>query len=64
VAVDQDLEFADKISMAAERKVGLDSLLQAGQPQLLKLPRFPLSEGLIHHVDEGWSSPERERIAQ
>ena len=52
------------ICMAPEREVCLDSLLQACQPQLLKLASFGPGEWLVHHVDEGWSSPERERCTQ
>jgi hypothetical protein len=64
VAVSQDFEFADKIGMAPERKVCLDSLLQAGQPQLLKLSSCLLSEWFMDHVGGGRPSPEPERCAQ
>jgi hypothetical protein len=46
VVVGQDFEFANKIDMAPERKVCLDSLLQAGQTQLLKLSGRLLREWL------------------
>jgi hypothetical protein len=46
--------------MSPEPKVGLDSFLQAGQPQFLKSPSFRRREWLIHNVGEGWPSPEPE----
>jgi hypothetical protein len=64
VAFGQTLDFTDKISMAPERKVGLDALLQAGQLQLLESGSFRLHEWLIHHVGQSGPAPERKRRAQ
>ena len=64
MAFGQDFEFADKICMTPERKVCLDSFLQAEQPKLLKSSSFCLRERLIQHVGKGWPSPENERRAQ
>jgi hypothetical protein len=50
--------------MSPERKICLDSLLQAGQPHLLNSSSFGLRKWLIHDIGQGWSAPEDKRCAQ
>ena len=50
--------------MAAERQVGLDALLQRGEPQLLEPRGLGLREGLVGEVRERRPAPQRERLAE
>ncbi len=50
--------------MTAEREVGVDPSLQAGQAELLQAGDLGLREGLVAEVREGLATPERQRSAQ
>ena len=50
--------------MAAEREVGVDPCLQAGQAEFLQAGDLGLREGLVAEVGEGLAAPERQRLAQ
>ena len=60
----QRLELAHELGMAAEREVGIDPSLQAGQAELLQAGDLGLREGLVAEVGEGLATPERQRLAQ
>jgi hypothetical protein len=47
---DQPLELGHQLGVAAEDEVGLDPLLERGQPQLLETRDLTLREGLEHDV--------------
>src|SRR5262249_12541473 len=57
----EGLELADQVRMAGQRKVGFDSLLEDGQPQVLESGDLTLRERLVRDVGEGRSTPQRER---
>ena len=58
----QRLELAHELGMAAEREVGVDPSLQAGQAELLQAGDLGLGEGLVAEVGEGLATPERQRF--
>ena len=60
----QRLELAHELGMAAEREVGVDPSLQAGQAELLQAGDLGLREGLVAEVGEGLATPKRQRLAQ
>ena len=60
----QRLELAHELGMAAEREVGVDPRLQAGQAELLQAGDLGLGEGLVAEVRKGRATPERQRPAQ
>ena len=47
VAGDQCLEFCDDVAVAAELQVGVDSLLEADEPELLEMRSLDNREGLV-----------------
>ena len=50
--------------MAAERQVGVDPVLERGQPQLLQPRRLGLRERFVAHVLVGRPAPQLERLAK
>ena len=58
------LELADELRAAAECKVGLDPLLERGEPELLETPDRGLRERLIRELGERRAAPQRERLAE
>src|SRR6185503_10193666 len=48
----------------AERKVGIDALLERRQPELLKTDDRRLSERLVDEVGQRGAAPERQGFAQ
>src|SRR5437773_10009197 len=61
---DEPLELADELSASAELEVGVDSLLQRFQPELLESADLALRKGLEGKVAERRAAPQRERLAQ
>ena len=57
-------ELADQLRVPSQRQVGLDALLQRGEPPLLQTRRLPLGEGRVGDVRERRPVPERQRVAQ
>ena len=60
----QRLELADQLRVPSQRQVGVDALLQRGEPPLLQTRRLPLGEGCVGDVRKCRPVPERQRIAQ
>ena len=58
---DQRLELGQDVLVAAEREVGLDPILERGEPQVLEPPDLVLRERLVREVGERRAAPERER---
>jgi hypothetical protein len=50
--------------VTAERQVGLDAVLERGEPEFLEPPRLRLGERLVGEVCERRAAPEPERGAQ
>jgi hypothetical protein len=61
---DGGLQLGDELAVASEAQVGLDALLEGGQPQLLESADLALRKILVGHVGERRPSPEFERGAQ
>ena len=61
---DQRLELGNKIAMAAERQVGVDPVLERGQPQLLQPGRLGLRERFVANVLVRRAAPQLERLAK
>ena len=61
---DQCLELSDDLRVAAEREVGVDAILEAGDASLLEAPDLGLRERLVGEVGERRAAPEIERVAQ
>ena len=62
--VDQRLELADHLRVAAERELGLDQLLVRSHPLVLQARDLALGERLVGEVVERRAAPERERRVQ
>ena len=58
------LDLAEDRVVPSERQLGVDALLERGQPQLLDPRDLGASEALELHVGERRPAPERERLAQ
>jgi hypothetical protein len=61
---DQLLNLRDELAMSPERKVGLDALLERGQPQLLQRGDRSLGEWLVREICEGRPSPQAQGVGQ
>ena len=61
---DQRLELADELSVATERQVGLDPLLERGQPHVLEPPRLDARKRLLAELRERRPAPESKRLPQ
>ena len=61
---DQCFQLAYELGVPPERKVGVDSPLDRGEPQLLDSPDRRLRERLVCEVGERRSAPERERLSE
>ena len=61
---DQDVELTDQGAMAAERQVGLDSVFERVQAQLLEPADLVLGEGLVGEVRQRRPTPETQRLPQ
>ena len=61
---DQRLELGNKIAMAAERQVGVDPVLERGQPQFLQPGRLGLRERFVLNVLVRRAAPQLERLAK
>src|SRR5215217_5842069 len=61
---DEPLELGHELGVAAEDEVGLDPLLERGQPQLLETRDLSLCEGLERDVRERGAVPQSERRSQ
>ena len=55
---------ADELGVAAEREVGVDTLLERAEPQLLEPRDLGLGERLVGEVGERRPAPQRERLAE
>ena len=62
--LDEPIELADEVSVAAELKVGLDPTLEDGEPQLFQTRDRRLRELLIGHIGECRPTPEPERLPE
>ncbi len=62
--VDQLLELADHVSVAAERDVGLDAPLECEYAELLQPSGDGIQQRLAAEIRKGRPSPERERSAE
>ena len=60
---DQRLQLADELAVPAERQLGLDPLLQRGQPQRVEPPTLHPCERL-REVRERGAAPEPQRFPQ
>ena len=58
------LQLADDLGMTARGELGVDPLLERGQPQLLQPHDLRLGERLIREVRERRPAPQRQRLAQ
>ena len=58
---DEHLELRDELAVPAQLELGVDSLLQRRQPELLEPPDLVLRELVEREVREGGPSPERQR---
>ena len=61
---DERLELRDELGVAAERKIGLDPLLERDRAELLEPRDLGLGERLVEEVGERRAAPERERLAE
>ena len=61
---DERRELADELGMTAERELGVDSVLERCEAQLLEPRACGLGEALVGEVRERRAAPERERLAQ
>ncbi len=58
------LELGHELAFAADRQVGLDAILEHGEPQLFQPGHLRLRERLVPHVLVGGPAPQRERLAE
>jgi hypothetical protein len=61
---DQRLELADQLGVASERQVGVDSLVEHGEPHLREAGDLRLGKPLVGEVSERGTAPQRERLPQ
>ena len=52
------------VVVRAELDLGLDAILERGEPELVEPRDLPLEEALVREVGERRSAPERERVAE
>ena len=52
------LELPDELAVAALRQLGVDRLLERGQPQLVQPPDLARGEGLVGDVRQRWAAPQ------
>ena len=60
---DERLQLADERAVPAEREIGVDPVLERGEPELLEPVRLRPRERLVREVGERRAAPERERLA-
>jgi hypothetical protein len=60
----EQLELADQLAVSAERKVGLDPLLERLKTQFLQTRDLALRERLVAEIGERLAAEERERVPQ
>ena len=60
----QRLQLADELVVAADREIGVDPVLERGQPQLAEPRDLALDERLVGQVGQRRPAPQRERRAQ
>jgi hypothetical protein len=61
---DEPFELADEVGVAAQGEVGLDSLLERAEAELLQPRCLGLSERLIGELVQRWAAPENQGVAQ
>ena len=61
---DERLELTDQLRSPARRQVGVDSLLEGGEPELVEPRRFGAREGLSCEVGERGPADEGEGLAE
>ena len=61
---DQRLQLRHQLTVAPERQVGLDPLLDRHQPELLQGGDLPLGEGLVGELGQGRPAPQAQRPAK
>src|ERR671923_201963 len=64
ILADERLELAHDLGVPARLEVGVDPLLEDGQPELLQAADLGLREGLERELAERRSAPEGERLAE
>ena len=64
VLADERLELADHLRVASECEVGVDPILERGEPQLLEAGDGGLGERLEREVAERRTAPQRQRASQ
>ena len=58
------LQLADQLAVTAEGEVGVEALLQHGEPVFLERRRLGERDALVHQLDEGRAPPERQRVGE
>ena len=61
---DDRLQLGDELAVAAEREVGVDPVLERGEPQLREAGGLGRRERLLRELGERRAAPERERLAE
>lgn len=61
---DEPLELADEVVVFAEREVGVDPILERGQPSLFEALRFRGRERFEREIRKRRAAPQRERLVQ
>ena len=64
VGDDQTLELGDQRRGVPGAQVGIDALLDGGQPHLVEPGDRGLAEVGVGHVGQGWAAPQGERLAE
>lgn len=58
------LELTDQLAVSAERKLGLDQVLERSQPQLLQSPALELGPIQIGEIGKRTAPPERKGFSE
>ena len=61
---EESLDLPDELGITAEHEVGVDAVLERGEPQLLEAPALCGGELVVCEVDQRRAPPQRERLAQ
>ena len=63
MSADEPLQLRDELGLPAELEVGVDALLERGEPLLLEARALGAREGCVE-LGERWAAPERERLPE
>jgi hypothetical protein len=64
VSADQRVELLDELATTPRVQVGVDAVLQGGQPHLLQPPHLGLGEGEERHVIQGRAAKQRQSLPE